>query len=233
MVIHGVDKAMEAGEPPSQDIIRNMGKLVGKHIQAGTFVDGAGLHPSRTRARVSVVKGKRRVEHGPYAGGNELLASFALIHARGLDHAVELASRLVAATGEDAEVEIGPVVERWDLFGGARPAEAPHRFLLLRKADRASESGAALPGAVQEILDEWKTAGVLQTAATLAPSTQAVRYAMSAGKRTWIDGPFAESKELIAGYSLLELPSLEEAKAFTIEYADILGDNPVDIRVVR
>jgi hypothetical protein len=60
--VYRVDKAMEAGETGV------LGKLVGK--QAGSFVDGAGLHPSRTRARVAVVNGKRRVERGPYTGGD-------------------------------------------------------------------------------------------------------------------------------------------------------------------
>ena len=47
-----------------------------------------------------------------------------------------------------------------------------------------------------------------------------------------MDGPFTESKELIAGFCVFELPSLEEAKQLTEEYAAILGDNEVDIREV-
>lgn len=214
---------MEAGEPAKPDVIKNMGKLIGRHIKDGTFIDGAGLHPSRTRARVSVEGGERRIERGPYTGGNELLASFAMIHASSLEHAIELATRLVEGGGE---VEIGPVVERWDLFGGTRPADAPHRFLLLRKVDRA---GSPVP---QAVLDEWKAAGVLQSAAVLAPSKQGVRYQVVNGKRAWTDGPFTESKELIAGFSLIEMPSLEEARAFTVEYAGVLGDNSIEIRAV-
>jgi hypothetical protein len=50
------------------------------------------------------------------------------------------------------------------------------------------------------------------------------------GKRLWMDGPFAESKELIAGFSVLELPSIDDAKQFTAEFAAIIGDNEIDIR---
>jgi hypothetical protein len=53
---------------------------------------------------------------------------------------------------------------------------------------------------------------------------------VTSGKRQWIDGPFAESKELIAGFSIFEVPSVEEVKRLTEEYAGILGDNEVDIR---
>ena len=57
-----------------------------------------------------------------------------------------------------------------------------------------------------------------------------MRTKVVAGKRTWTDGPFAESKELVAGFSILEVPALDDAKRFTEEYAGILGDNEVDAR---
>jgi hypothetical protein len=58
MVMHKVDAKMEANERPSQTIIQEMGKLVGRSIKAGIFKDGAGLHRSATRARVTFVNGK-------------------------------------------------------------------------------------------------------------------------------------------------------------------------------
>ena len=178
---------------------------------------------------MTVAGGKRTVQRGLYDGGNELLASFAMITAKSMDHAIELAGRLVEG---DGEVEIGPVVEGWDLNGRARPENAPYRFLLLRKADAGFERGGGVPDAVQKVLDEWKLDGTLQSAAALTPSAQGVRYQSTGGKRTWIDGPFAESKELVAGYSIIDVPSLAEAKTFTEEYGAILGDTQVDIRVV-
>ncbi len=128
------------------------------------------------------------------------------------DHVIELATRLAKAAG-DKEIEIGPVVEGWDLTGTPRPEGAPLRFLLLRKADRASEAGA-LPAGVTAVLDEWKRDGVLGSA------------------RAWDDGPFTESKELIAGFSIIEAPTLADAKVWAESYADVLGDNEVDVREV-
>ena len=192
MVMHKVDPAMEAGERPSQRIIQEMGQLVGRSIRAGIFTDGAGLHRSATRARVSFASGAPTVMRGPYAGGNELLAHFAQVTTTGIEHAIELATQLGEASGR-REVEVGPVVESWDLHGRERPADAPHRFLLLVKAAAAFEAGAPPPPAVAALLERWQRDGVLQSATTLAPSATAVRSTVVGGKRHWIDGPFAES----------------------------------------
>jgi hypothetical protein len=231
MVMHKVDAAMEAGGPPSKTIIENMGQLIGRSLKAGIFKDGAGLHRSATRARVTFTSGKPTVARGPYAGDNELIASFALIATNGIEKAIELAIELGEAAGR-RDVEVGPVVEGWDLNGSPRPANAPHRFLLLVKADAASEEGASQPARVTALLDQWKTDGLLQSETRLKPSATAVRYKVTNGKRQWTDGPFTESKELIAGFSILEVPALDDAKRFTEEYASILGDNEVDIREV-
>jgi hypothetical protein len=231
MVMHKVDASMEAGAPPSQRIIQDMGKLIGRSLKAGIFKDGAGLHRSATRARVSFAGGEPAVERGPYPGANELLARFALISTTGIEKAIELAIELGEAAGR-REVEVGPVVEGWDLNGSPRPADAPHRFLLLVKADAAFEAGAPQPPQVSALLDQWRREGVLQSEVTLGPSATAVRTKVVSGKRQWIDGPFTETKELVAGFSILEVPALDDAKRFTEEYAEILGDNEVDIREV-
>jgi hypothetical protein len=223
---------MEAGAPPPAGCIENMGKLIGRTIKEGKFLDGAGLHPSATRVRLTFDGDRREVVRGPYRGSNELVAAFAMIVAKSVDHAIELATRLAVAAG-DRELEIGPVVEGWELHGGKRPASAPYRFLLLRKADAAFEAGGGQPPAAQAVLDEWKRDGILQSASVLAPSATAVRARGASKSRRWVDGPFTESKELIAGFSIIEMASLAEAKTWAEEYEGILGgDTEVDIRGV-
>ena len=114
----------------------------------------------------------------------------------------------------------------------ARLADAPLRFLLLRKADRAFEAGAPPPPALAKLVDELTRDGVALSAATLAPSATGARYRKALGKREWTDGPFTESKELVAGFSIIELPALQDARAWAEAYAAILGDNEVEIRLV-
>jgi hypothetical protein len=231
MVMHKVDAQMEAGGPPPAQIIQEMGKYIGGSKKAGVFEDGAGLHRSAQRVRLVFEAGRRTVTRGPFEGGNQLLASFAMVKAQSMDHAIELASRVAGAVG-DGEIEIGPVVEPWDLGVMARPADAPLRFLLLRKADRGFEAGAPQPPALSSLMDELRRDGVLQSAATLAPSAQGARYKKTAGKREWTDGPFTESKELVAGFSIVKLPAQRDARAWAEAYAAILGDNEVDVRLI-
>src|SRR5262249_41875589 len=148
MVMHKVDASMEAGDPPSEHIIREMGEMVQGEIRAGVFKDGAGLHRSALRVRLEFDSGKRTIVRGPYQGSNELLASFAMIKAKSLDDAIEIATRVAQVAG-DREIEIGPVVEPWDIGVMAKPAHPPLRFLLLRKASPAYESGKAEPAGLR------------------------------------------------------------------------------------
>jgi hypothetical protein len=231
IVMHKVDAVMEAGERPDPGIIQGMGRLISGSMKSGVFLDGAGLHRSALRVRLVFEEGRRTVVRGPYAGSNELVASFAMVVAASEEHVIELATQLAQAAG-DREIEIGPVVEGWDLAGAPRPANAPLRFLLLRKGDAAYEAGAPQPAAVQRVLDGWKKEGILQSAATLAPSRTGARTQVISGKRAWTDGPFAEAKELVAGFSIIQVPTLADAKKWAEEYAAILGDNEVDVREV-
>jgi hypothetical protein len=235
MVMHKVDANMEAGGPPSQQIIQNMGALVQGSLKSGIFTTGAGLHRSARRARLEARAGESVVTRGPYTGKNELLSTFAMIKASSLDEAIERARQLARVLG-DVEVEVGPVVEPWDLGVMEKPsAGAPGRFLLLCKGDRQTESGveptAEKQAQLAQLLQALKDEGVLIMSDRLAPSSKGARLASAPkGQRAWVDGPFAESKELIAGFSVLQVPTRAEAIAWADRYAAVLGDNEVDVR---
>src|SRR5271166_1900519 len=89
------------------------------------------------------------------------------------------------------------------------------RFMMMVKANDNSEAGAMpdekLIAAMTRYNEELAKAGVLLDLAGLQPSSKGARIKFSAGKRTLIDGPFAETKELIAGYWLIQVKSKEEA----------------------
>jgi len=234
MVMHKVDAKMEAGAPPDPHIIQSMGALVQESLKNRVFITGAGLHRSEKRVRVKSAAGRCVVSPGPYAGENELLASYAMIKVKSLDDAVGHAQRFALAQGE-SELEVGPVVEAWDLGIMPKPAgEIPLQALLLTKADAAFEGGARSKeqhaAALRTLAESLGDNGALLVAGTLAPSSKGVRAKPSAGKRTWIDGPFAESKELIAGFSILDVPSLSDAIAWADRYATILTEAEVDVR---
>jgi hypothetical protein len=89
------------------------------------------------------------------------------------------------------------------------------RFMAIVKANKDSEAGAPpskeLLAAMGRFNEEMAKAGVMLAAEALQPSSKGARVRFSKGKRTVIDGPFAEAKELIAGFWLLEVRSKEEA----------------------
>src|SRR3972149_5643598 len=89
------------------------------------------------------------------------------------------------------------------------------RFMVIVKASKDSEAGK-MPS--QQLLtemgkfnEELAKAGVMLAAEGLHPSSKGARVRFSGGKRTVIDGPFAETNELIAGYWLWQVKSKEEA----------------------
>jgi len=97
------------------------------------------------------------------------------------------------------------------------------RFMIIVKATKDSEKGVMpaekLIGEMQKYHEELQKAGVLLDASGLKPTTTGwrVRYA-AGGKRTIVDGPFTESKELIAGYTLIQVKTREEAMEWARRY---------------
>src|ERR1700690_640224 len=105
------------------------------------------------------------------------------------------------------------------------------RFMMLVKATKDSEAGCTpnpkLMAAVAKKAEEANKRGVMIDAGGLLPSSQGARIRASRGKTSVIDGPFAETKELVGGFAIFDLKSKEEAVQMGTEYmqvhADILG----------
>jgi hypothetical protein len=89
------------------------------------------------------------------------------------------------------------------------------RFMMIVKANKDSEAGKMpseeLLSAMGKYNEELMKAGVLLDLAGLKPSSKGARIKFSGGKRTVVDGPFTETKELIAGYWIIQVKSRDEA----------------------
>jgi hypothetical protein len=89
------------------------------------------------------------------------------------------------------------------------------RFMILIKADKNSEAGVMpseqLLADMGKFNEELVNAGIMLAGEGLHPSSKGARVRFSGGKRTVVDGPFAETKELIAGFWLWQVKSKEEA----------------------
>lgn len=104
------------------------------------------------------------------------------------------------------------------------------RYMIIVKATPTTEAGrfppnmAELMAVMGTFHEELARAGVLLDASGLAPSSQGWRIRYEGSKRQVVDGPFAESKELIAGYTLIQVRSREEALEWTRRFPNPVGE---------
>jgi hypothetical protein len=111
------------------------------------------------------------------------------------------------------------------------------RFMLLIKADKSTEAGVLpsteLLAAMGKYNEELVKAGVMLAGEGLQPSSKGARVKFSGKKRTVIDGPFAETKELIAGFWLIQVKSKAEAIEWVKRCPNPLeGEAEIEIRQV-
>ena len=109
------------------------------------------------------------------------------------------------------------------------------RFIIIRKADSETEAGAepteqlidAMVAYNQKLID----AGVMVDGAGLQRSAKGARVSFRNGTPTVIDGPFTETKELVAGYSVIDVKSKEEAIAWMKQWPVIDGHGNVQLEL--
>jgi hypothetical protein len=104
------------------------------------------------------------------------------------------------------------------------------RLMIFVKATKDTEAGVFPPdtdklfAAMADYHEELVKAGVVLDASGLQPSSKGWRIRYSGGKRTVIDGPFAEAKELVAGYTLIQTKTREEAMEWARRYPNPAGE---------
>lgn len=111
------------------------------------------------------------------------------------------------------------------------------RFMIIVKATQDSEAGVMPEDALFEQMgkyhEELAKAGMLLDASGLKPTAQGWRIQYAGDQRTFVDGPFAETKELVAGYTLIQAKSREEAVEWTRRYpnpAHRNGECAIEVR---
>ena len=111
------------------------------------------------------------------------------------------------------------------------------RFMIIVKANKDTEAGVMpeekLMADMAAYHEELTRAGVLLDANGLQPTSKGARIRYSGGKRSVIDGPFAETKELIAGYTLIQVKSRDEAMEWARRFPAPFGegqDGEIEIR---
>jgi hypothetical protein len=109
------------------------------------------------------------------------------------------------------------------------------KFMIIRKADKGTEAGVmpseALLNAMGKYNEELVNAGVMLAGEGIHPSSKGARVKFSKGKPVVIDGPFTEAKELIAGFSMIQVKSKEEAIEWVKRWPSIDGDGEVELEI--
>lgn len=111
------------------------------------------------------------------------------------------------------------------------------RFMIIVKATRDSEAGVMpdekLLAEMAKYHEELQKAGMLLDASGLQSSAKGWRVRYSGDKRAFVDGPFAETKELIAGYTIIQAKSREEAVEWTRRFPNPAinhGEGEIEVR---
>lgn len=111
------------------------------------------------------------------------------------------------------------------------------RFMIIVKANRDTEAGVMpeekLMTAMANYHEELQKAGALVDASGLQPTSKGFRIKYSGAKRSVVDGPFAETKELIAGYTIIQVKSREQAIEWARRFPNPHGegtDTEIEVR---
>jgi hypothetical protein len=242
MLVVKATPEFEAGTFPDQTFDADAAKYLNELASAGALIAADRLQPSSFGKRVQYKGGKFTVTDGPFAETKELVAGYCLIRAASLEEAVVWAKRMPFQSGD---VDVRPLYELTDF--PADPAEKPGgwrdkeaelqaapppdrkpgttRYLGMLKADPDTEAGVLpdeeLLAAMGSFLEEGAKSGIFLSGEGLQPSSQAMRVRFSGNQRMVTDGPFAETKELIAGYAILQFATPAEALEWTKRFVQV------------
>jgi hypothetical protein len=236
------DAPSEAGVMPPEHVLSEMGAYSERLLNAGVMVGGEGLHASSKGAKVRISKGKTTVLDGPFAEAKEVVAGYYMLKVNDLAEAIEWAKQLPGADwSPEAEAELRPLYETEDFAvdpaeqpGGWRdqelearqaletkvpgPEQGP-RWISFLKADKNTEAemepSTKLLDEMGALMGEMMQQGLLISGEGLRASKHGAKVRVKNGKLSVLDGPFAESKELIAGFSMFRA----KTKAEAIEWA--------------
>ncbi|HTD06582.1 YciI family protein [Undibacterium sp.] len=109
------------------------------------------------------------------------------------------------------------------------------RFMIIRKADKSAEAGELpdekLIAAMGRYNEELMKAGIMLAGEGLQPSAKGARIKFSGGKPRIVDGPFTEAKELIAGFTMIDVRSREEALEWVKRWPPLDGGGEVELEL--
>jgi hypothetical protein len=185
----------------------------------GVRREGAPLGPVREAAVVRIRDGEVLVSDGPFAETKEQIAGYDVVECSSLAEAIEVAAKHPVARFGAVEVRPFDRGGWWRSADRRGPGDDPEYLMIhcvdetapLDPADDCDVPGSAAARAQKAWDDETYARGVKQAGGRLQPASAARTVRVRDGEVLLTDGPFAETKEQVAGLNVLTCPSLTEA----------------------
>jgi hypothetical protein len=242
MLLMKGDEQAEAGVLPDESIIAAMHKYNEDLVKSGALLSAEGLHPTSRGARIRLAGRKRTTTDGPFAEAKEVVAGYWIFQTKTKLEALDWAKRCPGAAGqlelrqlyemEDFPVDPAEQTDGWrskeeemrkemDKPTTLAPVPGTKRFIAMLKSNSFSESGV-LPdeqmlSAMGKLMEDMANAGVAIGGEGLKPTRDGFQIKCD----KVIDGPFAEAKELVAGFCMLRCKSLAEAIEWSWRWLDV------------
>jgi hypothetical protein len=226
MIIRKADAATEAATPPSAARFDDMERYHQALADRGRLGLALGLRPSSRAVRLRLWPGGESISDGPFAESKELVAGFTIVQASSKQEALALLLGPLGrwpASDADAGGEVLLEVRETGCPGGC--AQVPpalegdgERYVILLRSDAGTEGDRVPPQHKLDALNAFNAAqagaGVLLAGDGLKSSARGAKVHLKGGRASVIDGPFAEAKELIAGFWMIGAASMQDAIAW-------------------
>jgi hypothetical protein len=212
LLVHAVDEELAAAKPWDDAAQASLASWVDQAISLGVNLHGSRLCPSGDATTVKVRRGELVVTDGPFAETKEQVAGYDLVECSDLGEAVEWASR--HPTAQIGAIEVRPLYGYQPPQGLPEPAPGKRRYMMLVCTDPAvepDEVGPITPVEVEPWVEEMDGRGARRFGSQLDEPARARTVRVRDGHAMVTDGPFAETKEQVAGFDILDCADLDEA----------------------
>ncbi len=210
MLVHAVDDELAAAKPWDEAAQASLEAWLDQTIGQKVNLHGSRLRPPSDATTVKVRRGELVVTDGPFAETKEQVAGYDLLECSDVQEALEWASK--HPTAQIGAIEVRPLYDDQPPAGLPEPAPGKRRYLMLVCTDPSVEREELEPIApVEPWVDEMVGRGARRYGSQLAEPARARTVRVRDGQALFTDGPFAETKEQIAGFDILDCADLDEA----------------------